>query len=542
MMWRTGILFIAFFALSASTDTFAPGLAPDRDLDALLLQLSARYHKALPAHYYQQPYSYRDIASFFETLEDSTLHLSAEERYRISRAIYRFGPDSALYHFRSQAKDGIRLKANVNFLGSVLAGYRDSMLTRLSGIINPSFAANMGRLSFYSGINVWTEYRSDTLFTFPSYQPYDGIAYNLYGRNTVSGSVRSSDLPHGGVSYDAGRIRIDAAIDYLRCGPSRYFPLTLSGDAPPLTFARVAADLEVLRYTHIAGLLKSQKDERKYLFMHRLEGDAWHNRLHYGINEVVVYGNTTSQPHAPVDSIDPVYVQGNRSVDPEYLIPFLPFKFIEHFDGDRDNAAVSCDITLFWPEQWCLYGEFLLDDMLSPWKLFTNDWGNKWAATIGATYAGTLYHRPCTFTAEMSRVEPWVYTHFGGGSHRYTHFNRGLGSPMGPNSFAAKVVALLQWSRRNEFGIGVDVSAKNTTTRGGSITDVFQHPDPVDSLRFHDETVKKFLGEGTVLMCRPVLYWNYDVFGRFAVLSNIAVDLAENRGGVYLSLYGGLYF
>jgi len=48
-----------------------------------------------------------------------------------------------------------------------------------------------------------------------------------------------------------------------------------------------------------------------------------------------------------------------------YLIPSVPFKFVEHYAGDRDNAALSFDFTLWYPEKFRWYGEFFLDDILS---------------------------------------------------------------------------------------------------------------------------------------------------------------------------------
>lgn len=53
-----------------------------------------------------------------------------------------------------------------------------------------------------------------------------------------------------------------------------------------------------------------------------------------------------------------------------------------------------------------------MDDILSPLKIFTDDWGNKWAATLGMQYFGSLFGRDFTVNAEYSHVEPWVYTHF----------------------------------------------------------------------------------------------------------------------------------
>jgi hypothetical protein len=522
---------------------YAPNLPPDKELDRLLVRLSVRYGTDLPPQYYLQPLNYAAVNSFFARLDSSGTagSLSGTERLLIARTERRYGAAQGLCTW-SNADDDITLKANLNLLGDVRPGFDDSATMRLSGILNPSLAGNLGKLSFYSGINVWTEYRSDTLFPFCTYQPYDGVAYNLYGRDTDSSNVRSSDLPHGGVSYDAGRIRLEAAIDYLRCGPAQFFPLTLSGAAPPVTFIRAGCDLDVLYYSHCIGVLKGQKDKRKYLFMHRLEGDVWKRRVHVGINEAVVYGNSTDEPHAAVDSVLPVYRQSDRTIDGEYFIPFLPFKFIEHYSGDRDNAAVSLDVTISWPSRWRWYGEFFLDDMLSPWKLFTNDWGNKWAVTVGGNYFGTLWNRDLTVQAEISRVEPWVYTHFSGGSHRYSHFNTGLGSPLGPNSLAGVIVALLQLHPLHEVGVGINQTAYNRSVRGGKITDVFQHVDPLDPLRYHDQTTKEFLGDGTEWLLQPSLYWNFNSFGRFAFKAALMADVLDNRGAVKFVISGGLYF
>jgi len=535
------VVFIAVAALTAA-DGYAPAVEPDPNLDALMLELSLRSGRSLPARYYQRPLDYRDIAAFFAgVIADSTIRISEEERCRIVSALKRNGFEDALYHWQSD-HDDVHIKVNVHLLGDVKPSVSDSAQLRLSGIVAPSFAGNLGRLSFYSGISVWTEYRSDTLFGFPSYEPYDGIAYNLYGRSTEHSHARSSDLPHGGISYDAGRIRLDAAIDYLRNGPARYFPLTLSGTAPPMTFLRASYDLSVVNYTHVAALLKDQKDKRKFLFMHRLEGDAWKRRIHFGLNEVIVYGSTTDEPLSVHDSVLDVYRQESRSVEPEYLIPFLPFKFVEHYSGDRDNAAVSADVALYWPKTWTLYGEFFLDDMLSPWKLFTNDWGNKWALTVGCSHAGTWREKPLSVNAEFSRVEPWVYTHFGGGSHRYSHFDKCLGSPLGPNSLGAGISSLLQISPLHEIGFGFNLTVQDTAVRGGKITDVFQHPDPEDPLRYFDSNVKTFLGSDADWHLEPAIYWNFNSFGVFTVNAMLSVDLLENAGSVHASFYGGLYF
>jgi hypothetical protein len=525
---------------------YDPNLPADANLDRLLLRIAARYGTELPARWFMQPRSYRDLAPFLRLVDsiDQAGRLSLTERRLLKQAEDRYGVNKALlYHTGTVSGRDLHLKVNCHFLGDVRPGWNDSATIGLSGILRPSLAGNLGNLSFYSGIGVWTEYRSDTLFPQSSYQPWEGIAYNLYGRNTGASGVRSSDLPYGGIRYTAGPIDMETAIDKLRSGPSQFFPLTLSGEAPPVTYFRGTLDLDVITYTHIIGALKVQKDKRKYLFMHRLATDLWKKRLHFGINEVIIYGNTTTdEPHSDTDLVAEEYMQDDRGLEWVYCIPFLPFKFVEHYAGDRDNAAVSFDLTLKYPQQWSWYLEFFLDDMLAPWKLLSDDWGNKWGLTVGASYFGQFAGRDLTVQAEYSRVEPWVYTHFSGGSHRYSHFNTGLGSPLGPNSQGAVGRVLLQLNRLNEAGVGINHTAFNRSVRGGKITDIFQQPGPVDSTAYYDAKVKQFLGPGTLWFLQPVLYWNFNVFGRFELHATAAVDLLDNRGTFSGTVYGGLYF
>jgi hypothetical protein len=532
-------------ATAITVADFSPNLTISPLYNRLLTRLSSRYDIVLPDRFYLQPYTWEDIAPFIALMDSSdgrTSPLSQSEHALLKRSIRRFGPEKALYRWNKNGED-LQVKINLDLLGDVRPGYNDSATLHLFGIAAPSFSGNLGDLSFYSGIRVWTEFRSDTLFPESRYQPFDGIAYNLYGRDPTESSTRSSDLPRGGIRYEHGRLTLETAVDYLRSGPARYYPLTLSGAAPPITYCRAGVNLGLVRYQHIIGLLKVQKDRRKYLYMHRLSGNAWHKRILFGINEVVIYGNTTDDESlGDTNAVSREYTQHDRGFEWEYSIPLLPFKFVEHYAGDRDNAAVSVDVAVNRPTNWRWYGEFFLDDMLSPWKLFSDDWGNKWAVTLGGNWFGTLMGKDLTIAAEFSHVEPWVYTHFGGGSHRYSHFNACLGSPLGPNSQAAVFAVLLQVHPLHEVGVGFNHFAYNHTTRGGSITDIFQYPDSENKAGFIDATVKRFLGPGTVRYLQPELYWNFNSLGIFSLHSVCRFDVLDNAGRFLFAIDGGLHF
>jgi hypothetical protein len=391
-------------------------------------------------------------------------------------------------------------------------------------------------------LDVWTEYAYDSLFKPTSYQPYDGVPYELYGRHdkVYGGNFRSSDLPRCGVVFDAGRLSLQGGIDYLRLGPAAYFPLTLSGAAPPITYVRGIFDLTYVEYHHTVGILRSQKDKPKYVYSNGLVGSAWGGRARWGISEVMTGGSTTNQQDGdPVNTTRRDYAGLEQGWEAAFFVPFVPMVFVEHYVGDRNNSALSFDVAVNWPEDFRFYAEFFLDDMLAPWKILSDDWGNKWALTLGAQYFTNWRNRDVSAGLEVSRVEPWVYTHVYGGSHRYDHFNACLGSEAGPNSLSAIVNCDIGVTEKVTLGAKVSSLSNNPSARGGRITDIFQNGDNGNP---PDAGVKRFLGPGTVHRVRPGIYGRYDPFGLFRVNAGIDVDVAEERGRVSFSLDGGFRF
>ncbi len=519
---------------------YAPNIAPNQDLNQLIYRLASRYQLKIPKNLFFQPVSYAVVRDFLDTVSlKYGEELSLNEKALIEKYTNRTDPGRGRMRWSSSSRD-INVKLHLKLLGDIQTAIKNSSSIGLRGIISPSLYANTGKISFYSGIDVWTEYQSDTLFKISSYQPYDGIPYNLYGRDTEESHVRSSDIPFGGLIYNDGRFLLETAIDYLRTGPAVYFPVTLSGTAPPVNYFRGNIDFGIFDYTHMAGLLKAQKDRLKFIYAHRINTGFFNSRLNFGLNEVIVTGSSISEPQES-DS-NRVIDKQERQWEWAYLIPLVPFKFVEHYVGDRDNASLSFDVNLIYPINFRWYLEFYLDDILSPVKIFSSDWGNKWAATFGVQYFGILRGYDFSINAEYSHVEPWVYTHFYGGSHRYTHFDRCLGSPLGPNSQAIVLAIQTQINKYNEIGISLSSLAKNAAARGGKVTDVFQDKNRVEEGQFFDSAEKRFLGPGTQWLFRPAVSWNFNPFGIFGIKARYEIELKEDATKSSFSVWGGLSF
>jgi hypothetical protein len=531
---------------SVDVDTnnrYNPMIQPDDRINRFVQRTYSRYG-ILPKGFHRQPMETADLLEYLDTL--STLPISEEERYTLDGLRAYLSIDKGLYGFRDgkSDQDQYGLIINLDLSADLWGKFGNGVDPRMGGrgIIGPQMRGHIGNVSFYTSLDVWTEYIYDSLFAMSSYQPYDGLPHELYGLTRDSSHVRSSDVARYGVNYNAGRISLQAAMDYLRTGPAVYHPVTLSGQTPPIVYARAVFDLTYAEYQHAVGLLRSQKNKQKYLYTNRLSGVLFNKIFQWGINEVIIDGSSTNQQDDdPANQVRPDLRNQTHDWTWAYCIPFVPSLFVGHYLGDNDNGAISFDACLNWPQDFRFYGEFYIDDMSAPWTIFSDDFRNKWALTIGMQYFTVWNGMDISAGAEASRIEPWVYTHFYGGSHRYDHFNSCLGSNAGPNSLSAIVNCDIGITKKITLGARITSLSNNTSVRGGKITDIFQF-EGNENGNPPDAVTKRFLGPGTVSYVRPGVYGRYDPWGLFRVNAGVDVDVAEERGRVRFSLDGGFRF
>jgi hypothetical protein len=531
------LVLLLIAAVSSVRADFCPNVRNDQARDNFMYRIASRYHVPLPASLFNQPMTVCDVLGFIDKADSLAAlgRLTGQEIADAGQIRKRVSAEGGVLSWKNRDKDSrVNVRCDLKDSNSVSGGHADRKFVR--GTASPALNASLGKVSFYTNVDVWTDYRSDTMFKPSSYQPYDGIPYNLYGR-ADSSRVRSSDMLRGGIVYNGSLARFDAGIDRLRQGPAIESPLTLSGNAPPMTYVRGMIPFGFMDYTQTFGLLESEKDKSKYFYLHRISVPFFSSRLIAGITEAVINGSTTNQQDS-TDSINALrrgYYGQTRTMELAYLIPFVPYTFTEHFLGDRDNKALSFDVNVTFPDDFRWYFEFFIDDMTTPWGLFSHDWGNKWALDIGGQYFTRVLSRDVTASIEYCRVEPWVYTHFYGGSHRYDNFNVPLGAPLGPNSDLLKISYETRLTESHSLGATFSNERVNHSYRGGNITDVFQ-----DSGTHADSPVKDFLSaNGRKTMTRCGLYWNFNQFGKFRASAKYEYDFS---GTSVFQVYGGLYF
>jgi hypothetical protein len=520
------------------SDEWNPIVKRDSRVVTFLIQLSTRYNIPLPSSIYQQPLHRKDVANFLELALVGNELSKIESEY--ANLIYNwYKGDRTLF---SRSNDQAQIKVNASLTGDIDTHLNDSLIYGLKGIVNPAINGNIGPISFASEFLIWTEIQNDTVWRVSNYEPYNGNPYNLFGRNDT-GSIRSSDMFRAAISYEKKIISLDIGVDNLTSGPVLKNRLTLNLDRSPAPFIRYKFDFEMWNYTHIFGSLKSMKDYSKYFAYHRLEVPLLNKKFIIAINEIVVYGssadsaktaNVHSNPLVPED------YEIDRTVEPVYLIPFVPFAFVEHYNGDRDNAIISLDMSLRFPQNFLWYFEFLVDDISNPATLFSDDFGNKWGLSVGGQWSYNLAKRPFTANVEYSRIEPWVYTHFKGVSHRFTHFGESAGSELGPNSDQLWAEIAWQVSKLNKFSFGVTQKRWNKEYRGGDISHVFVISKNSEANDIpEDSETKKFLSGNITKDHLFEIGWQLLPFQIFEVDSRVSYSSLNGFG---LSFYGGFRF
>ncbi len=369
-------------------------------------------------------------------------------------------------------------------------------------------------LHFDARVRVNTDYTNRDI-PYNLYHPREGIPYNKQ-----SETKRTWDMLAAKVDYTLKPLTLLAGFEFIEFGPARrnhvilrgensfYRPWQDStsriGEPAPTPYFGYRFNIGPIEYSQYAAKLFEEKNKGKYLHAHRLDIHL-PKSITLGLSETSLYGSTTepalSNPNPDADST-------NRNFEWSYVIPFIPYVFQEHLQGDQDNISLAFDLSVRTLPHWEFYAELLWDDMKSPTSMFDDSWwGNKWATTIGVA-RDSLHAGPVLLDifAEYTRIEPWVYTHHKGGGYTYASYAQSLGSDLGPNSqeIHTELSATYKFINATLFASGV---AKDTAF-GGNITDIHGPYDSTDKEFLDDKTTLRYTELGASLSIAPWHWMN----------------------------------
>lgn len=391
------------------------------------------------------------------------------------------------------------LNIGAQLLDSVVITNLTNAKTHYDNSMSVRFFAN-GKFTdafhFDARVKINTDY-TNRYINFNYYNPDEGLPYNKQSENK-----RTWDLFGANVSYDLKPVKLLAGFDFIEWGPARRNHVILRGernfyrpwqdsssriyDAAPTPYFGYQFTLGPIEYTQYATKLYEKKNFGKYFHAHRLNLNL-PKEITLGISETSLYGSTTepagTNPNPDGDST-------GREFEWAYAIPFIPYVFQEHLQGDQDNISLAFDLSVKTIPNWEFYGELLWDDMKSLTSMFDDSWwGNKWATTLGVA-RDNLILGPATlgWMFEYTRIEPWVYTHHKGGGYTYASYAQSLGSDLGPNSqeIHTEVTATYDFIKATLFFGAI---AKDTAF-GGNINDIHTPESDMG---------KKFLSKKTTL-------------------------------------------
>lgn len=258
---------------------------------------------------------------------------------------------------------------------------------------------------------------------------HEQVDHVSYDREFIE---KQDETASGSIAYTSfSRYRAHLALDlnWGRFVAGRDAPHWGPGVIENLTFNRQAIPFNQLSFTTHLGPLTAQTLYGQLL----VEGDKIdetdpHSRSIYAhryelrLGKAIVLG--ASEQLIVYDYEEPAAFLP--------IVPLFIFKGATYEKLNNGNLSVDANWRI---KPWIrIYGEFLVDDLQSPSSLFDDFWGNKWATMGGFHLAGSIHGREIGAIAEVSRIEPWVYTHYRAATAQSANDGYPLGNASGPNS------------------------------------------------------------------------------------------------------------
>lgn len=226
----------------------------------------------------------------------------------------------------------------------------------------------------------------------------------------ISGKNVYSDDASAYLVWKLPWLRMEFGRDRAQWGPGIRGSLMLSANNPRFDMLKLKIHFKGFRFTSIHGKLSSGLGS-KYIALHRLE--------------------LTLFPWLTISGSESV-IYGNRGIEPAYVNPIMPYHVAEHHLGDKDNNAMSFDVTAFPLHNHKFYFELFIDDFTTAKNPFTY-YGNKFAFLTGWRWVAPMGIRDMDLQLEYARIEPYVYTHRDE-INIYKNYDKSIGHWLGPNS------------------------------------------------------------------------------------------------------------
>ncbi len=288
----------------------------------------------------------------------------------------------------------------------------------------------------------------------------DGIEYT-----ELTGGI-NFNLPGGRQAGSWGSVSL--VKEHLNWGHGKMGQLILSSKPPSFPFLRLDLNpVPWLRFYYIHGWLNSLVlDSSKFYYSYP---NSIAPRLREAYHSKYIAANFLSV--TPKDWLD--FSIGNSVIytgdlRPEFFIPFMFFKFLDHNTGRLDiedsNGQMYFDAAVRLPETFEFYSTVFID-VTEIRNLLKNDFSNTWyGVTIGGKKID-VFIPDLDVNIEYTKTSPWLYEHKDEVT-TYKHLNYPLGDWLGQNAD--------QLSLKLDYLVmrGLDVSLLVQRVRKGGLRDI----------------------------------------------------------------------
>lgn len=380
-----------------------------------------------------KPYSREYIRSLLNTAVRHRLELNSTQRSELDFYLREFSQEktNGLYNlYRFYYTDSLfSFYASPQFKYSVISQYGKPARKRgWGGYIYGTYSSWFGASLTFNDNGE----RGKTLDILKELDPGRGYFIN----SVRDGWSEYSDVS-GSIDFSWKWGAVSLVKDYQRWGSGEFGQVILSDKVssfPQIRFSMRPA--EWLRFYYIHGWLTSnvpdsvnyyptgmirsgkpvlrKEFKQKFIAANFLSIDLW-RYLTVSLGNSVIYSD---------------YIK------PEYLIPFLIYKFQDHNAGRDDDAGANgqlfFDINLSFPVNYKFYSTVLID-MIDPVELLKGDTHSSWLGYTFGFKRTNLFIANLSFGAEYTKIDPWVYEHYIP-TTTYKHLNYTLGHWIGQNA------------------------------------------------------------------------------------------------------------
>jgi hypothetical protein len=297
-----------------------------------------------------------------------------------------------------------------------------------------------GFLSYFDGAII-TEYGSKEQWT-KTNDPKTGRNYTtIMAKDNQPGNFIGYDDVTAYAKPPLKNFDITLGFDRVSWGYAGASGLFFSGEGRPFLMAKASRTIGKLDYTFLIG---------------KLTGDFYEQKR-------VVYAKHIT--YSPVRwfalGLSDAVVSADKGLKPAYLLPFVPYYFVDHYIGGSDNRIMSFDAQWNVRHHVSLYGELLIDEISNLLGFVTNKKANdEWAGVCGVKWFNPVpVIAASLLKAEFVQLEPWVYTRYSRAgaalSNNPVDFGHPIGNQMGPHSRNVSLTFSGMLSEKIHGSIGV---------------------------------------------------------------------------------------